>query len=703
MNKDAFSRIAESLRQYRRAELRDFSKELGDDPVNSLYVDPLPGDAILRSVMSSNTTFLLGRKGTGKSTIFAKAQIAYRNSRDVLSVYVDVKSLYELLSPEGGAVGTAEEGIDPGICRTHILRKAFLGTVISELLKEIDKTCNTMSFLEVWRGVRRSYKELQRSILSLREQVAEAKLENHEIPVLQRISNTWRSRSTKEHGGGTKVEAGGEMGVTGPKIKASASLSDFDKALEDAEVYKEYSEVVLQAFPFSDLLSEIKDLLEEARMKRLVVFFDDFSELNYVDQRLFVDVVLSPLNNASNEKVKLKIAGYPGRVYYGKIDPSKVDTISIDFSALYEATEMQEMEAGAIDYATRLLNTRFSAFGQRVVDYFDPVTSIEDYMRLMFQASFNVPRLMGALLHTCYLDRVSKGQSINQVAIRLAARKYYEATISQYFDRMLRYALEPFENKLDRHNQKGLLECIVAEARTVRRKIQDGSIGGSYFKELGNPPTSHFIVQPSLEQLFRSLEANFFITRYKDTRDKNGDPVIVYALNYGIIETHRMSWGYPPGREYRNYFVQRCFDYSRAIQEYLSKKQTIRCGNCGGCFPMEKKESFELFNWLCPECKQGTCCISILAEDFKDEFSELVEETMIDPIELDILSTLHEEGSGMRAGEISVLMDVTYQLVGKRTSKLQEMGLVTKERSQSDNHMRSHITSRAENTYFADP
>lgn len=73
MNPDAFARIAESLRQYRRADLRDFSKELGDDPVDSLYVDPLPGNAVLRSIMSSNTTFLLGRKGTGKSTIFAKA------------------------------------------------------------------------------------------------------------------------------------------------------------------------------------------------------------------------------------------------------------------------------------------------------------------------------------------------------------------------------------------------------------------------------------------------------------------------------------------------------------------------------------------------------------------------------------------------------------------------------------------------------
>lgn len=700
MNLDAFARIAESLRQYRRADLRDFSKELGDDPVDSLYVDPLPGNAVLRSVMSSNTTFLLGRKGTGKSTIFAKAQLDYRNSREVVSIYVDVKALYELLSPQEMISGRSEEGIDPGICRAHILRKAFLGTVISELLKEIDKTCSKMSFLEVWRGVRRSYKDLQQSLSALRERVIDAKLETHEIPILQRISRRWRSQNTREHGGSTGIEVGGEIAVTGPKIKTSASLSDFDKTLDDAEVYKEYSEVVLQAFPFSELLSEIRDLLEEARMSRLVVFFDDFSELNYVDQRLFVDVVLAPLNNASNEMVKLKIAGYPGRVYYGKIDPTKVDTISIDFSSLYESNEVQEMEAGAIDYATRLLDTRFAAFGEKVSDYFDLAVPLNDYLTLMFQASFNVPRLMGALLHTCYLDRVSKNQLITLTAIRLASRKYYESTVSQYFDRMLRYALEPFENKLDRHNQKGLLECIVTEARIVRRKIQDGSIGGSYFNELSNPPTSHFIVQPSLEPLFRSLEANLLITKYKDTRDKNGAPVAVYALYYGITEMHRMSWGYPAGRQYRNYFVQRCFDYSRALQEFLSQKQTIRCDHCGSCFPMEKKESFDLFKWLCPECQQGLCQIVILADDFQIEFSQLVEEIMIEPVELDILRVLHEERTKMRAGEISGLLDITYQLVGKRTSKLQEMGLVEKKRSSVDNRMRSGIASRAENTYF---
>lgn len=74
MDLDKFAKIAESLRQYRRAELKDFETEVGSKPVEVLYVDPLQGDAILKSVISSNTTFLLGRKGTGKSTVFAKAQ-----------------------------------------------------------------------------------------------------------------------------------------------------------------------------------------------------------------------------------------------------------------------------------------------------------------------------------------------------------------------------------------------------------------------------------------------------------------------------------------------------------------------------------------------------------------------------------------------------------------------------------------------------
>jgi DNA-binding transcriptional ArsR family regulator len=322
-------------------------------------------------------------------------------------------------------------------------------------------------------------------------------------------------------------------------------------------------------------------------------------------------------------------------------------------------------------------------------------------MNLMFQASFNVPRIMGHILHICYLDKISRNEKITLASIKLASKKYYENTISKYFDRLNRYALEPFENKLDRHNQEQLLRCVVDEARSVRKRIIDKEVGGRYFENLGgNPQTSHFIVSPDLGDIFSSLESNFFLSRYKKTRDKAGKDVFVYSLFLGLCESERMNWGYPEGRDYRNYFVQRCFEYSRAIHLYLSKNKTIKCGQCGFCHPMDKRESIELFKWRCPECMEGICSIADLSDDFREEVEKLNRDIMLDPIELEIVTTLNDEQRKMRAGEISVLIDTTHQMVGRRTSKLQEMGLISKDRDGEDGKMRSEITGRCETTYF---
>jgi hypothetical protein len=51
INPDQFAKIAESLRQYRRAELSDFQSDVGDNPVELLYVDPLESDAVLKTVL----------------------------------------------------------------------------------------------------------------------------------------------------------------------------------------------------------------------------------------------------------------------------------------------------------------------------------------------------------------------------------------------------------------------------------------------------------------------------------------------------------------------------------------------------------------------------------------------------------------------------------------------------------------------------
>lgn len=708
MDIEKFAKIAESLRQYRRAELRDFERDIGAKPIDQLYVDALPGNAVLNSVLSSNTTFLLGRKGTGKSTVFAKAQSTLRSKKNVISAYVDVKSLIDVLdSIETDSTNLDSINISPIAFRSHLLRKAILGRIIAELLKEIESSCSKLTLLECWRGIKRQYEELMLSLNRIAKQVKSAKLEQHEIPILQKISNQIRIKQQQENSQGrtAAAKANGKINPIAAEIgcESSASFTDFDKTLDDSEIYNEYSDVVLKSFPFNEIIEEIQTLISESGMLRLVVFFDDFSELNFIDQRLFVDVVLSPLNNSSNEKVKLKVAAYPGRVYYGKIDPGKADTISLDFSDLYEATEVQEMEKSASDYARRLLETRFGVFDVKLEDYFDFNSDEErtDLMRVIFQASFNVPRIIGHLLHTLYLDKISKSQKITSASIRLASRKYYENTILKYFDRLNRYALEPFENKLDRHNQRELLKKLIEEALSVRKRISSGEVGGGYFSDLqGTPPTSHFTVSPELEDVFSSLESNFFLSRYKKMRDKNGNDAIAYAFFLGLCESERMTWGYPLGRQFRHYFQQRCFEYTRAVHQFLSKNSTIKCNLCGTCQAMELKASLELYKWKCPECSEGICQIINLSDDFKDEVEKLNHEIMLEPVELEIINAINDERRKMRAGEISALIDTTHQLVGRRTSKLQDMGLIIKDRHDSDGYMKSGLTIRCEETYF---
>lgn len=699
-NPKKFARIAESLRQYRRAELKDFENDLEGNPIESLYIDALPSDAVLQTVLSSSTTFLLGRKGTGKSTVFAKAQAEIRKRKDLISIYIDVKSLYETINAsEVPTTDIQDSKISAEILRTHLLRKSFLGSILSEVIKELKEVSEKMSLWDTWKGKKWDYNQLINKISALAGDVRKAKLTSEEIPVLHMITEKTKSRTSYEETKNDSLKTGAKASGVNPSLSIEAQHQDIDKTLSDNEVYREYSDVILRSFPFISILEDVRNLLDEAGLKRLIIFFDDFSEIEWINQRLFVDVILSPLNNTSDERVKLKVAGYPGRIYYGKIDPSKVDTLSLDFYSLYKDVDIQSAEESAVSYTTRLIEKRFSAFGENFEDYIDSSESLPNIMRLLFETTFNVPRLMGYVLHNCYLDRVSKGLSITPSAIRLASLKYYENVVALYFDRMNRFALEPFERKLDRHNQKELLRELVNEARNVRRRISTSEIGGTYFNGLNNPPASHFAVSPSLEKVLSSLELNFLLTKYHDMRDKDGNDVSIYALFYGLCESEKIPWGYPRGRrDDRSYFVQRAFNYSRTIHQFLARSRTIRCSNCSASYPMDRRDSFEMFNWQCPECKVGTCSMVVLGDEFRSEVETLNNELMLEKVELEILETLHDEGKKLRAKEISALINTTYQLVGKRTTKLQQMDLVDK--SEVDGDMRNSITDKAKSTYF---
>jgi hypothetical protein len=696
MDAKKFSLISNSLRQYRRAELKDFERELSAPAIDSLYVDPLSSNAVLNQVLAPTTTFLLGRKGTGKSTIFAKAQADLRRDSHNISIYLDVKAIYDLINANN--VPTAKDiEVSDDILIAHYLRKEFLGSVISDVLKELRLYAQSLPLWDRLIGKKRILAEIIKKMEKLETDVKAGRLVSSEIPILQTITKKRKEQSKSIE----QTTSSGEVNLTlKNSFGSSISAKDFEELLSDNEIYEEYSDAILRSFPFSYIMDQIKTYLSELGLNRLFIFFDDFSEINFVDQRLFVDVILAPLNNSSDEKIKLKIAGYPNRVYYGKIDPGKVDTINLDFSRLYKDKDIQNTEKRAIDYTKRLLLKRFDSFGADFFDYFDKKVSLEEYMRLFFECTFNVPRILGFVLNNCYNDRVAQGQIINPVIIKLASQKYYEDILDKYFDHMTRFALEPFDRKLDRYVQRELLKTVISEAKEVRRKIITGEIGGNYFKDLSNPPASHFAIRKEFEPFLSSLEFNFLISKYHEMRDKDGNDVYIIALFYGLCEAEKIPWGYPRGRrDDRSYFVQRCFSYNALLQEFLSKKQTIRCKKCGASHPMDDKAAIERFGWLCPECKAGHCIVVNLADDYKEEINSLNQELMLEEAEVEILQVLNSEQRPMRANEISELIDKSYQLIGKRTSKLKELGYVDKRII--NGHMHNVITERAIGIYFS--
>jgi hypothetical protein len=81
---------------------------------------------------------------------------------------------------------------------------------------------------------------------------------------------------------------------------------------------------------------------------------DDFSELPEEAMKVVVDALLAPLNNWSDEFIKFKVAAYPGRIYYGEIDRTKIDEVHLDLFYLFGTSDVTTMEEHAITFTRRL-------------------------------------------------------------------------------------------------------------------------------------------------------------------------------------------------------------------------------------------------------------------------------------------------------------------------------------------------------------
>ena len=691
---NTFFKMVDSLKKSRRADLSDINDD--SSIIEKLYVDPLENNFVLNTTLNPNTTILIGRKGTGKSTIIARLQHEIRKSKDKLSLYLDVKAIFDQsrtfnYSSEGYSNILNKSDLDK-----YFLFKSFLKLVISQIEEEV-KT-NTLKFFlanisDIFGPNKEEFKNEINNIFSS----VNTKSQEDILILKEKLINANESQKD-EHSINSTTELSVKTKNLSPDFGLSSKISESDSNSNSANLDEKFSEILMQYYEPFTVLNELKKLLKKIGIKYVFICLDDFSEIDESAMKVFVDTIVAPLNNWSEEFFKFKIAGYPGRVYLGDIDPTKIEQIKLDYYDLYISSRVTDTQQEAINSIKRLLTKRCKYFCDASPESFfshNDKYTMDNVYRTIFEATSNVPRNIGWILWYAYQSSISKGKKITNRDLLNASERYYVDSIEVFFSKN-KYMREAFKEKLEKYHLHELLNKIINSAKQNRAEIAKSD--SKIFKaDRQKPPTSHFYVEKGLESVLKTLELNFFITKYSEQKAKEARIVMTfYTLNHGLCQMEDIIYG--KGSD-RKYVVQRRFEYSDILREYIATAKQFVCNKCNATFAFEMKANLELFDMMCPNCKKGTCSL----EHIQIELPKFDEDKQLQEVDLNLISSLKID-EPQYPSALAQEIDCTYQKVSRRASKLEQKGLIRSEKLEllSEVGRRTYyfLTDKAKKDYF---
>ncbi|MFH6936569.1 hypothetical protein [Flavobacterium sp. FlaQc-30] len=656
-----FFKFAESLKLNQKAELTD---NKGTSLISLVYTDLFPNNAINDKVNLPNTTIIIGRKGTGKSTIFQKSIEDQFDSRKAFPIYIDVKTIFDKATP------TLDYNQVQYISNKEITKYLIYKNFLKEIIKEINKKIENF----ISSGFFSKYLLLDTAkIIRIQEQLTEIDLnlknvfEKIDINLFDSIGTELEKQTTNNSNFGVKLSEKPEINIS-------------DDSSKTKKIKEQFNSVFLNFLNIKELIIDnfliIKDILE---VKNLYLYLDDFSEIEIEAQSIFIDWFIAPLNNLSENFIKFKIATYRGRLYLGKIDRSKIDFIHLDFFEAYNIYKnISKSEELALDYNIRLIENRSSQFfkSSNFYDFFD--IKKEELHEILFEISMNIPRKLGYILSYCYESNLIHDQKVTKAALGNAAQRYYEEVTESYFIAN-QYITRPFDDKINIASQINLLEKVIEKQKFNKQNINKST---SKLFDGRDQPTSHFVVNEDFAQLLNNLELNGFLSTYNKIKDKSNISSTLFALDYGLCRKHNLIYGRPKDTEKRKYYSDSRFSLNHIIREHFNSTQVFKCIN-GHEFNFELKKNLEMFDMSCPTClKEGTMTkvsLSVSSEELLQKIKRIESKSLIN-IDYDEFKILHSLSQfspvSLPCKKLGELTDFSYQYVSKRIPKLIELGLV---------------------------
>jgi hypothetical protein len=562
---DNFDKLVESLRKYRRADLIDSDNK--KNIIEELYTDPLEGDYVLKTLLAPHTTILIGRKGTGKSTIINRFQYEIRKSDDKLSLYVDVKTIFDQAKGLSRSVNTLENVLSHEDATKYLINKNFLTKVLDEIKNEIKGNVFADNrFTKILSGKKFTKKEFSQKIDDLFNDISKPKFED--LTAIQEVKyEVGKSSASKAV---SSLKSG--MSINNLEVAGSVGAEISEAGLSN----EQFSTVFQRYFGVIEFMNKIRALLNEVGIEKVFICLDDASEIDQDSLEVFIKTLVAPLNNLASEYFKFKIAFYPGRDRLPDIDRSKVDILELDYYNLYSRTGVDQIEESAILCTKRLLEKRFKYFFNNNVsidNFFDTTKlSLDDYYRILFQISANIPRVIGKILWYSSKKSINYRKKINKKILQEAAREYYEKEIEFMVTKNEYLEFKDYDEQSGRQHLKRLLEKIIEKARNNKKQI--GASTSEMFKKYtsNTAPSDYMFIPVNLEKLISTLEFNFFISKYSQQKDKDTREVSIFRLNYGLCQKEDIVVDEKSDRKFR---IERVFDYTKLLQDWAKSSESI--------------------------------------------------------------------------------------------------------------------------------
>lgn len=663
--KDKVKLAFETLKRSGRPDIEIDRKNI----TSKLYIDLKENDLILKEAKNHLMhTFFIGRKGTGKSTIFLKALEELRE--EFLGLYINLQTCYEYAIEEEEIDRSINEKIKRIILRTNFL----------------------LNFLEQFRErlkERGNYFE-RRKIDKELENISKT-IENGRDININETTKVWHQKIK---------EIGKEKGIDlelklSPSAKLDAIYKKYGKDIET----KVFETIVQKYFSITDIINSIYKISQD-KISRIIIYLDDYSELNSEIQLLVTNFIIAPIIATFSHFVVFKIAAYPGRIAYGpNIDQTKINKEYLDYFEIYKNLKnYREMKKFSKDYIKRILNKRLEVITNKVQlsDIFDTDKSIDEYIDVLSNATINNPRALGYILSYVYEKTININKKISESVLNSAIKLYCQNHILADYKNDKRYMSSFLDksNLIDLYTQQELSETIINKSKNMKKQIIKKyndrteliSIPASILREVKNHrkginyfiPTSHFHVNTGFERYLETLELYFILSKINELSSKDGrQQISIYTINYGICLLNNIDYG--KYIKLPKYWQERIWNYQDLIGSTINSMVEIKCIECGEIFNSDELEMIKKYNYSCYKCEARTS-VKITQKFPSSLMSEAAKRKkfILPNHYIEILRCLYNNKIAMTSKEISYEVDKSTASVAGALRSLTSKKLVNK-------------------------